>query len=179
MNQTSKSPASEVEDPMVVARKQADDEALWIRADTAPVAYLQQELRRLHRAVEGKAADEGSAAAGKENVDDIRALLEQLDVLPRQGPSRIFAVAAVMRRRVASFYDVIRIDANMHGYGRALEYLRSPEVFEKALEKVFERIGSPMMPWPNDFAKAVIVKAVDLAEARLKELGATNQLEKL
>ena len=32
--------------------KQAGDEGLWFEAETAPEAYLQQELRRLHRAVE-------------------------------------------------------------------------------------------------------------------------------
>lgn len=31
---------------------QAEDEGLWFIAQTAPEAYLQQELRRLHRLVE-------------------------------------------------------------------------------------------------------------------------------
>jgi hypothetical protein len=31
---------------------QAEDEGLWFRARTAPEAYLQQELRRLHEAIE-------------------------------------------------------------------------------------------------------------------------------
>ena len=33
--------------------QQAEDDGLWFRAATAPEAYLQQELRRLHAAVEG------------------------------------------------------------------------------------------------------------------------------
>ena len=33
--------------------KQAEDEGLWFIAETSPEAYLQQELRRLHRVVEG------------------------------------------------------------------------------------------------------------------------------
>ena len=33
--------------------QQAEDEGLWFNAATAPEAYLQQELRRLHAAVEG------------------------------------------------------------------------------------------------------------------------------
>lgn len=32
--------------------QQAEDEGLWFRAATAPEAYLQQELRKLHAAVE-------------------------------------------------------------------------------------------------------------------------------
>jgi hypothetical protein len=35
-----------------VVREQAEDEGLWFDACTAPEAYLQQELRRLHAAVE-------------------------------------------------------------------------------------------------------------------------------
>ena len=31
---------------------QAEDEGLWFEAKTAPEAYLQQELRRLHAAIE-------------------------------------------------------------------------------------------------------------------------------
>ena len=32
--------------------QQAEDDGLWFRAATAPEAYLQQELRKLHAAVE-------------------------------------------------------------------------------------------------------------------------------
>ena len=32
--------------------KQAKDDGLWFRAQTAPEAYLQQELRKLHAAIE-------------------------------------------------------------------------------------------------------------------------------
>ena len=35
-----------------VVDEQAEDEALWFVAQTAPEAYLQQALRRLHAAVE-------------------------------------------------------------------------------------------------------------------------------
>jgi hypothetical protein len=34
--------------------EQAEDEGLWFIAEHAPEAYLQQELRRLHRVIEGK-----------------------------------------------------------------------------------------------------------------------------
>jgi len=37
-----------------VVNRQADDYGLWFKAVTAAEAYLQQELRRLHEAVEGK-----------------------------------------------------------------------------------------------------------------------------
>lgn len=36
-----------------VVKEQIEDEGLWFRARTAPEAYLQQELRRLHCALEG------------------------------------------------------------------------------------------------------------------------------
>ena len=35
--------------------EQAEDEGLWFAARTAPEAYLQQELRRLHAAIEQQA----------------------------------------------------------------------------------------------------------------------------
>ena len=35
-----------------IAAEQAEDEGLWFFAMTAPEAYLQQELRRLHAAIE-------------------------------------------------------------------------------------------------------------------------------
>lgn len=34
--------------------KQAEDDGLWFVAQTAPEAYLQQELRRLHAAIESE-----------------------------------------------------------------------------------------------------------------------------
>ena len=37
---------------MAVTLAQAEDEGLWFKARTAPEAYLQQELRALHEAVE-------------------------------------------------------------------------------------------------------------------------------
>jgi hypothetical protein len=37
---------------MQIVERQAQDEGLWCVAQTAPEAYLQQELRRLHAAVE-------------------------------------------------------------------------------------------------------------------------------
>ena len=33
--------------------QQAEDDGLWFNAATAPEAYLQQELRKLHAAIEG------------------------------------------------------------------------------------------------------------------------------
>jgi len=45
---------AEVERAKSLVSKQADDPGLWFEAQTAPEAYLQQELRRLHKAVEGE-----------------------------------------------------------------------------------------------------------------------------
>ncbi len=36
-----------------LVNKQADAEGLWFQAQTAPEAYLQQELRKLHAVIEG------------------------------------------------------------------------------------------------------------------------------
>ena len=40
-----------------LVNKQAEDEGLWFIAKTAPEAYLQQELRKLHAIVEEEAAN--------------------------------------------------------------------------------------------------------------------------
>jgi len=45
------------ENPRDVVDEQAEDEGLWFIAMTAPEAYLQQELRRLHAAVESSQED--------------------------------------------------------------------------------------------------------------------------
>jgi hypothetical protein len=42
-----------------LVNEQAEDEGLWFQARTAPEAYLQQELRRLHTAVEAICPGEG------------------------------------------------------------------------------------------------------------------------
>ena len=44
--------------PLAIAQEQAEDEGLWFMAETAPEAYLQKALRRLHEAIEGKTAEE-------------------------------------------------------------------------------------------------------------------------
>ena len=44
---------------------QALDEGLWFIAATAPEGYLQQELRRLHAAIEGQSAARAAAAEGE------------------------------------------------------------------------------------------------------------------
>jgi hypothetical protein len=36
-----------------IVNDQAEDDGLWFEAVTAPEAYLQQELRRLHAVIEG------------------------------------------------------------------------------------------------------------------------------
>ncbi len=41
-----------------VAAEQAADDGLWFQAQTAPEAYLQQELRKLHEIIEGKTSVE-------------------------------------------------------------------------------------------------------------------------
>jgi len=41
-----------------VVNEQLDDEGLWFVATSAPEAYLQQELRRLHEAIDGRTKEE-------------------------------------------------------------------------------------------------------------------------
>lgn len=41
---------------LMLVHKQAEDDGLWFIARTAPEAYLQQELRKLHGAIEANAA---------------------------------------------------------------------------------------------------------------------------
>ncbi len=45
-------PAQLDSDVYVIVHEQANDDGLWFAAKTAPEAYLQQELRRLHAAIE-------------------------------------------------------------------------------------------------------------------------------
>lgn len=45
-----------------VVDEQADDDGLWFQAKTAPEAYLQQELRRLHTVIESEAIIPGRAS---------------------------------------------------------------------------------------------------------------------
>lgn len=44
---------AELDNLRTVVLDQAEDDGLWIQAETAPEAYLQAELRRLHRVIEG------------------------------------------------------------------------------------------------------------------------------
>ena len=44
-----------IAEPLKVVAEQADDEALWFEATTAPEAYLQAALRRLHEVIEAEA----------------------------------------------------------------------------------------------------------------------------
>ena len=48
---------SNLRDLRQLVDRQAEDEGLWFVATTAPEAYLQQELRKLHAAIEGSAPD--------------------------------------------------------------------------------------------------------------------------
>lgn len=52
---------SNLDDALAIVAEQAEDEGLWFIARTAPEAYLQQELRRLHAALEGVSPEECAA----------------------------------------------------------------------------------------------------------------------
>lgn len=43
---------------MKIVNEQANDDGIWFVPATAAEAYLQQELRRLHEAIEGVTAEE-------------------------------------------------------------------------------------------------------------------------
>lgn len=55
---------------MALVQRQAEDEGLWFEATTAPEAYLQQELRKLHAAVEAEGP----------RISELEEQLEDLDV---------------------------------------------------------------------------------------------------
>lgn len=72
---------SEPRTPLDIVLAQAEDEGLWFIAETAPEAYLQQELRRLHAAIEAEAALSSTEAGSppSENVDGrLREALTQI-----------------------------------------------------------------------------------------------------
>lgn len=54
---------SQVRAMQAVASEQAEDPGLWFIAETAAEAYLQDALRRLHAAIEGKSPEECARAA--------------------------------------------------------------------------------------------------------------------
>ena len=54
---------AELAELRAVVNRQAEDSGLWFEAQTAPEAYLQQELRKLHEAIEGRSQKECALAA--------------------------------------------------------------------------------------------------------------------
>ena len=55
-----------LEAAMQLVNKQADNPAIWFKAETAPEAFLQQELRKLHEIIGGKSiAHCGTVAIAK------------------------------------------------------------------------------------------------------------------
>lgn len=55
--------------PLQIVLEQAEDEGLWFEARTAPEAYLQQELRKLHAAVEQQADENARLRARVERLE--------------------------------------------------------------------------------------------------------------
>ena len=60
-----RAPAAEASAAMLLVLQQAEDEGLWCRAETATEAYLQQELRKLHAAIETVALAPAAEAASE------------------------------------------------------------------------------------------------------------------
>lgn len=84
------------ERPIDVVNEQAEDEGLWFDAETLPEAYLQQELRRLHAAVEAAA---GAAALehGARSTEAYRIFAEENEALR----ARLAAAEELLRREHA------------------------------------------------------------------------------
>ena len=61
-NETFEARVEKLEDKQSIIRKmvdaQAEDEGLWFEAETAPEAYIQQELRNLHKIIESETSNE-------------------------------------------------------------------------------------------------------------------------
>lgn len=65
---------------LAVVLEQAEDEGLWFVARTSAEAYLQQELRRLHAAVENAAPSIAAASPGM--VEALRDLIDAVQYRP-------------------------------------------------------------------------------------------------
>lgn len=52
---------------LALVAQQAEDDGLWFRAETAAEAYVQQALRKLHEAIEGKSQTECAIEAIKKS----------------------------------------------------------------------------------------------------------------
>ncbi len=63
---------------MKLVNKQAEDEGLWFVTKTAPEAYLQAELRKLHYSIE--MADKESSHL---SLDDVIEVIKRFDMLAR------------------------------------------------------------------------------------------------
>jgi hypothetical protein len=59
-----------VDEVAALVARQAEDDGLWFVAQTAAEAYLQQELRRLHAAIEGKSPEECARTALGTTLED-------------------------------------------------------------------------------------------------------------
>ena len=66
-----------METPGSVVAEQVEDEGLWFVAQTAPEAYLQDALRRLHAVIEGAGMIQ---TYDKEYVESLLAENERLEV---------------------------------------------------------------------------------------------------
>ncbi len=55
---------------MKLVNKQAEDEGLWFVTKTAPEAYLQAELRKLHYSIEMADLEQLNPLSGREEVDE-------------------------------------------------------------------------------------------------------------
>jgi hypothetical protein len=74
-------PSDESRALLSIVNKQAEDEGLWFCAETAPEAYLQQELRKLHAAIEAY----NPAAQKPAAVMDLKALKHEVENLLNSG----------------------------------------------------------------------------------------------
>lgn len=68
-------------EPKAMVAEQAEDEGLWFVAATAPEGYLQQELRRLHAAVEAAPDWKTIAGAWMRATADARIERDRLSAL--------------------------------------------------------------------------------------------------
>jgi hypothetical protein len=76
-----------IETILKLVEEQAKDEGLWFIPQTAPEAYLQQELRKLHAAIEGKIPEQCAREvlakwAGPE-IERLRAALNSIKYIAR------------------------------------------------------------------------------------------------
>lgn len=86
--------SNRLQDARQLIGEQADDDGLWFRAATAPEAMLQNALRRLHEAIEGKTSEE----CAMEALNNLQAPVPLKDAGEPQSAGRAGIIPALVEK---------------------------------------------------------------------------------